>query len=96
MGVYIRKSFKLGPIRFNVSKSGVGVSAGVKGARVGVNAKGKKYIHVGRGAIYYRQTLETSPDADANDSGAEGSGISWGTVLIILASLVILFWLSNL
>lgn len=51
MGFYIRKSFKLGPIRFNLSKSGVGVSAGVKGARVGVNPKGKKYLQVGRGGI---------------------------------------------
>jgi hypothetical protein len=31
MGFYVRKSLKAGPFRFNLSKSGVGVSAGVPG-----------------------------------------------------------------
>lgn len=57
MGFYIRKSFRLGPFRFNLSKSGVGMSAGVKGGRVGVDARGKSYVHFGRGGIYYRGTL---------------------------------------
>ncbi len=39
MGLYIRKSVRVGPFRFNLSKSGVGVSAGVKGFRVGVSPK---------------------------------------------------------
>lgn len=92
MGFYLRKSFKLGPIRLNLSKSGVGISAGVKGARVGVDARGKKYLHVGRGGIYYRRTLEDGTD----DAGSPGSGIGWGTVLIILAVLFVLYWISNL
>jgi hypothetical protein len=29
MGFYLRKSVSVGPLRFNLSKSGVGVSAGV-------------------------------------------------------------------
>jgi Protein of unknown function (DUF4236) len=32
MGLYLRKSFRAGPIRFNLSKSGLGISGGVKGA----------------------------------------------------------------
>lgn len=31
MGFYIRKSFKVGPARINLSKRGVGASIGVKG-----------------------------------------------------------------
>ena len=31
MGFYIRKSVSIGPLRFNLSKSGIGVSAGIKG-----------------------------------------------------------------
>jgi hypothetical protein len=96
MGFYFRKSFKLGPVRFNLSKSGVGLSAGVKGARVGVDAKGKKYIHVGRSGIYYRQTLDDSPEAVADEADSQGSGVGWGTVLIILAILLILYWIANL
>lgn len=41
MALRFQKSFKIAPgIRLNLSKRGVGVSAGVKGARVGVNSKG--------------------------------------------------------
>src|SRR5690606_30957424 len=57
MGFYFRKSFGLGPVRLNLSKGGVGVSAGVRGARIGVNSRGRTYVHCGRGGIYYRKTL---------------------------------------
>jgi hypothetical protein len=35
MGFYIRKAISVGPFRFNLSKSGIGVSAGIKGLRPG-------------------------------------------------------------
>jgi hypothetical protein len=60
MGLYLRKSMKLGPMRVNLSKSGVGTSFGVKGFRVGVNASGKSYVHSGAGGIYYRSNLSGS------------------------------------
>ncbi|WP_197515925.1 DUF4236 domain-containing protein [Mycobacterium sp. 1465703.0] len=56
MGFYIRKSVKAGPFRFNVSKSGIGVSAGVPGFRIGTGPRGN-YVHVGRNGIYYRASL---------------------------------------
>jgi hypothetical protein len=56
MGLFFRKSIKFGPFRLNLSKSGVGVSAGVKGARISKGPRGT-YINVGRGGIYYRQKL---------------------------------------
>lgn len=56
MSFYIRKSLNFGPIRFNLSKTGVGVSAGIKGFRIGSGPKGN-YVHVGRGGIYYRASL---------------------------------------
>src|SRR5690349_19826240 len=56
MGFYIRKSVRVGPFRFNLSKSGIGVSAGVPGFRVGMGPRGN-YIHAGRGGFYYRATL---------------------------------------
>jgi hypothetical protein len=34
-------------IRLNLSKSGIGVSAGVPGLRIGVNSKGRKYSTIG-------------------------------------------------
>jgi Protein of unknown function (DUF4236) len=56
MGFYLRKSVKVGPLRFNFSKSGIGVSAGVRGLRIGTGPRGN-YIHMGRYGLYYRQTL---------------------------------------
>jgi hypothetical protein len=53
---YVRKSVSAGPFRFNFSKSGVGVSVGVKGLRIGTGPRGH-YIHAGRGGLYYRATL---------------------------------------
>jgi hypothetical protein len=38
-----RHSLKLGPLRLNFSKSGIGYSAGVRGFRVGKDAKGTPY-----------------------------------------------------
>jgi predicted RNA-binding Zn-ribbon protein involved in translation (DUF1610 family) len=63
VGFYIRKSVKAGPFRFNLSKSGIGVSAGVPGFRIGTGPRGN-YIHMGRNGIYYRASLNghhTSP-----------------------------------
>jgi len=56
MGFYIRKALKVGPLRFNLSKSGIGVSAGIKGCRLGTGPRGN-YVHMGRGGLYYRKTL---------------------------------------
>lgn len=56
MGWGFRKSVKFGPVRLNFSKSGIGVSAGVKGARVSTGPRGT-YLNLGRGPFYYRQKL---------------------------------------
>jgi hypothetical protein len=56
MGFYIRKGFNFGPLRLNLSRSGLGASIGVPGARFGVGPRGS-YVHLGRGGFYYRKTL---------------------------------------
>jgi len=70
MGFYIRKSVSVGPFRFNLSKSGIGVSAGIKGLRIGSGPKGN-YVQMGRGGVYFRQTLNSSgaPAPADNSSG---------------------------
>lgn len=62
MAFYIRKSLRFGPLRFNLSKSGVGVSAGIKGFRVGASPRGN-YVHMGRGGLYYRASLPSPRDS---------------------------------
>jgi hypothetical protein len=56
MSFYIRKSLRAGPFRFNISKSGIGVSAGITGFRVGTGPRGN-YIRIGRNGFYYRKTI---------------------------------------
>lgn len=59
MGFYIRKSIRVGPLRFNLSRSGIGMSAGIKGLRFGTGPRGN-YVHMGAGGLYYRQSLNPS------------------------------------
>ena len=48
MGFRFRKSVKIAPgVRLNIGKKSVGISAGVKGARVSVNSKGRVTKTVG-------------------------------------------------
>jgi Protein of unknown function (DUF4236)/Bacterial SH3 domain len=56
MPFYLRKTVRAGPFRFNLSKSGIGVSVGVKGLRIGTGPRGH-YVHVGHGGLYYRASL---------------------------------------
>ncbi len=59
MGFYLRKSISVGPLRFNLSKSGIGVSAGFKGFRLGTGPRGN-YVHMGQGGLYYRATIPSN------------------------------------
>lgn len=56
MSFYLRKSLKAGPFRLNLSKSGIGVSTGVPGFRVGTGPRGN-YVHLGRHGVYYRASI---------------------------------------
>lgn len=60
MGFYFRRSFRLGPIRLNLSKSGLGASIGVPGFRVDLTPQGESYVHMSRGGIYARERISSS------------------------------------
>ena len=45
MGLSYRKSISAGPFRFNLSDSGIGVSVGVRGFRVGSGPRGN-YVSI--------------------------------------------------
>ena len=55
MAWYLRKSVSVGPIRFNLSKGGIGTSVGVTGFRVGMRPDGSSYVHAGRHGLYMRE-----------------------------------------
>jgi hypothetical protein len=94
MGLYLRKSFRAGPVRFNLSKSGVGASIGVKGFRVGTSASGKSYVHAGRGGLYYRQSLSSSSRSTSRNS-ADGLGTLLLIVLGIVIAVPVLRWITE-
>src|SRR2546429_593867 len=86
MGWFLRKSFRFGPLRFNLSKSGVGVSAGVKGARVGVDSRGKPYVAGGRGGFYFRKSLSGVEPAPSSEQLPETLRpyVPWTLALAVL------------
>jgi hypothetical protein len=73
MGWFLRKAFRIGPLRLKLSKRGVGASVGVKGARLGVDATGKPYAAGGRYGLYFRQPLGTCQASRA--AGGVGMGV---------------------
>jgi hypothetical protein len=77
VGWYLRKSLRLGPLRINLSKSGIGASVGVTGLRVGTGPKGP-YLHGGREGLYFKESLSkrtqqiTAPeDTQREPTGSE-------------------------
>lgn len=46
MGFYLRESFRAGPTRFNLSKSGIDASVGVTGAPLGLSIPVRRVLDV--------------------------------------------------
>ena len=90
MGLYLRKSLRAGPIRLNLSKSGLGISAGVKGARIGVSPRGT-YVHAGRRGLYYRKHLSSGQSRSKSSSSGEGLA----TLLLVGIAIVLGMWLFS-
>src|SRR5260370_410685 len=62
MGFFFRRSTRFGPFRLNFSKSGIGASVGVKGARLTLTPRGTTYVTVGSHGFYYREALSHRDD----------------------------------
>ena len=103
MGFYLRKSLRLGPLRVNLSQHGLGLSAGVTGARFGVDASGHPYVHAGRHGLYYRKRWPAA-GAVPCEPLALPSGppppdthgvVGWGWVLAAAVVFVWVAWLMG-
>jgi hypothetical protein len=70
MGWFLRKSIRMGPVRVNLSKRGIGTSVGVKGLRVGTGPRGP-YVAGGRGGVYFRQQLGSSKKRTTSASSVQ-------------------------
>jgi hypothetical protein len=62
MGWRFRRSVSLGPLRINLSRSGVGYSVGGRGFRVGKDSKGRRYrsLSIPHTGIYRKDYLQSS------------------------------------
>lgn len=83
LGWSFRRSKSFGLFKLNFSKSGLGFSFGVPGARVGVNSKGKKYVRGGipGTGLYYQSSL---PDAQPGQAPKSTPNFSPLGILITL------------
>ena len=78
-----RRSIRLGPFRFNLSKTGIGASIGIPGFRVGRDAKGRDYQQTSiPGTGIYRR--------DYSPASAQQGRPIWKYVVIGIAVLLAL------
>lgn len=88
MGLYLKKAFNFGPLRVNFSKSGLGLSFGIKGMRIG-SGPGGNYIHGGRKGLYFKKSL---PQAGYEP---EMWKVSWPILMLIfLVTAAVYFYLK--
>jgi hypothetical protein len=85
MGFYVRTSVKAGPFRFTASRSGLNVSAGVPGLRVGNGPRGN-YVRVGRGSVSYSST--PAPVRRKSQSGTRAGGFSAASTAVPMRDVV--------
>jgi len=85
MGWSARKSLAFGPLRVNLSRSGIGLSAGVRGARVSVGPRGT-YVSFGAGGFRYQHKLGDSRHQQAPAHTAHGAPAPSPTGQIATAS----------
>ncbi len=86
-----RKGLRFGPLRINLSKSGIGYSLGVPGYRIGTNAKGKKYQQVSiPGTGIYRRDYEGQPSQSSRPTLA--SWFSAPKVYLLGLAFLALLW----
>lgn len=90
-----KKSIKLGPVRLNLSQSGVGGSIGVKGYRKGIDANGRSYTHksIPGTGIYSREYSSGSTNSKINlDDGSAGEKQLNGMGKVTAVFLICLFF----
>jgi hypothetical protein len=88
MGWSFRRSIRLGLLRLNLSKSGIGYSVGVRGIRYGKDAKGKTYrtLNLPGTGIYRRDYFAATP------ARPHGSWFAPPRVFVLIGLFLVLLW----
>jgi hypothetical protein len=95
MGWFLRKSLRVGPLRLNLSRRGIGASVGVKGLRGGIDAGGKPYVAGGRGGVYFRKRID--PEAVRGTSPGtppRRGAVALGWIVAAVLAVVVLLLLT--
>jgi|GEM_PF-1375788 len=94
MAFYLRKYLQSGPVRLNISKGGLGLSGGVRGARIGISPRGT-YLHAGRHGLYYRKHLSGQQQKSQPDEMIKGC---MSLILAVIALIIVTYlftWLMK-
>jgi hypothetical protein len=97
MGWFFRKRVSRGPLALNFSKSGIGISTGVRGMRAGISSHGKFYTSAsipGTG-IYYRRYYNHHHSAEPS-AFAIGFAVAAMAPYLLLAILLFLLLVTAL
>lgn len=102
MGLRFRKSINVGPVRVNLSKSGVGYSVGKKGVRLTKTASGRRQatVSVPGTGISYVKNLGGSKSkkgkrrtgANDNDEVKQSSNKAVWVLIAVIIVVGILIW----
>lgn len=92
MGWSFRRSVNFGPLRINLSKSGVGYSVGTRGFRIGQDSRGRRYqaVSIPKTGIYRRdyqpkvstQLASSSTTAPVKSLGFKPGRVAWPIYII--------------
>lgn len=92
MGWMFRRRIKVGPVNVNLSRSGVGMSAGAGPFRAGFDAKGRRYTIVrGPFGIYNRRYYSSVDRGSARNPNAEALKNAFIVLLFSVAALAVYF-----
>ncbi len=100
MGLNFRKSINLGKgFKLNIGKKSVGISGGVKGARVSMNSSGRKtatFSLPGTGLSYsvnlnnlFKGKSSKKKSSDNKDDDNEGTTININLILVLIIIILI-------
>lgn len=98
MATRFRKSVKIAPgVRLNVNKGSVGISAGVKGARVSANSNGRvtRSVGVPGTGLYDVKTVKSGKSSGIQQANSGGVAGSASAVPREKKSHFVLFWVLS-
>lgn len=92
MPLRFHRSVKILPgVRLNIARTGIGVSAGVRGFHVGRDASGKAYFSAGIPAsgVSYRENLPRKHTAPAPRNFSPGGATWLGIAFVVISALLL-------